>query len=167
MAKRDGRVSTIKPTKEKRIGGTVDSPTKNPTIYNIIRWFAGPMGQTTRRPSVWYSKYFFFTISYRFRALKTLYFNFCNFIKNKLKGVLQRFYEKKNNTWNIRRLVDESFFPSAQRTSLYIVDWAYNSTMKIWPVRCDDISWKKCTWLKFCHIGVLCCRLKLDCLSFS
>ena len=26
--------------------------TKNPSIYNIIRWFAGPMGQTTRQPSV-------------------------------------------------------------------------------------------------------------------
>ena len=30
---------------------------KNPSIYNIIRWFSGPMGQ----PSVWYSKYFFFS----------------------------------------------------------------------------------------------------------
>ena len=66
----------------------------NPTIYNIIRWFAGLMGQTTRWPSVWRSKYFFFIISYRLRALKTLYFHFCNFIKknkkNKLKGFLQR-----------------------------------------------------------------------------
>ena len=31
---------------------------KNPSIYNIIRWFAGPMGQTTRRSSVWCSKYY-------------------------------------------------------------------------------------------------------------
>ena len=23
--------------------------TRNPSIYNIIRWFAGPMGQTTRQ----------------------------------------------------------------------------------------------------------------------
>ena len=29
-----------------------------------------------------------------------------------------RFYEKKNNAWNIRRLVDESFILSAQRTSV-------------------------------------------------
>ena len=28
----------------------------NPSIYNIIFWFAGPMGQTTRQPSVWCSK---------------------------------------------------------------------------------------------------------------
>ena len=26
--------------------------TRNPSIYNIIRWFAGPMRQTTCRPSV-------------------------------------------------------------------------------------------------------------------
>ena len=24
----------------------------NPTIYNIIHWFAGPMGQTTCQPSI-------------------------------------------------------------------------------------------------------------------
>ena len=29
-----------------------------------------------------------------------------------------RFYEKNNNTLNIRRLVDESFVPSAHQTSL-------------------------------------------------
>ena len=36
-----------------------------------------------------------------------------------------RFYDKMNNTWNIRRLVDESFVPSAQQTSVssyYILD---------------------------------------------
>ena len=31
----------------------------NQSILNIIRWDAGPMGQKTRRPSVWRSKYFF------------------------------------------------------------------------------------------------------------
>ena len=33
-----------------------------PSIYNIIRWFAGTMGQTTRGPSVWCSKCYFFLI---------------------------------------------------------------------------------------------------------
>ena len=42
----------------------------NLTIYNIIRWFARSMEQKTRRLSVWRSKYFFFIISYRLRALK-------------------------------------------------------------------------------------------------
>ena len=32
----------------------------NPTIYNIIRWFTGSLGQMTSRPSVWCSKYYFF-----------------------------------------------------------------------------------------------------------
>ena len=54
----------------------------NPTIFNIIRWLAGSMGEMTHRPSIWCSKhYFFFVISYRLRALKTLYFHFCKFIK--------------------------------------------------------------------------------------
>ena len=34
---------------------------------------------------------------------------------------------KKNNTWNIRQLVNDSFGPSSQQTSVlpayYIVDW--------------------------------------------
>ena len=30
------------------------------STYNMIRWFAGPMGQRTHRPSVWCSKYYFF-----------------------------------------------------------------------------------------------------------
>ena len=29
-----------------------------------------------------------------------------------------RFYEKKNDTWNIRRLVEESFVPSTQLISI-------------------------------------------------
>ena len=32
-----------------------------PSIYNIIRWVAWTMGQTNRRPSIWCSKYFFFS----------------------------------------------------------------------------------------------------------
>ena len=76
--------------------------TKNPTIYNIISWFARPMGQTTRRPSV---------------------IDLCHskLYKNNLKGFCKKICKilwKKNNTWNIRRLVDESFPPSAQRTSV-------------------------------------------------
>ena len=38
--------------------------TWNPTIYNIIRWFAGLLGRMTRGPSVWCSKHYFFIISY-------------------------------------------------------------------------------------------------------
>ena len=33
----------------------------NPSICNIIRWVAWTIGQTNRRPSVWFSKYYFFS----------------------------------------------------------------------------------------------------------
>ena len=29
-----------------------------------------------------------------------------------------RFYERNNNTWNIRRLVDDSFVPSSEQPSV-------------------------------------------------
>ena len=32
---------------------------RNSTIFNIIYWLAGSMGQTTHRPSVWCSEHFF------------------------------------------------------------------------------------------------------------
>ena len=35
---------------------------RNLSIYNIIRWFAGLPGQMTRRPRVWSSKYHIFFI---------------------------------------------------------------------------------------------------------
>ena len=54
---------------------------ENKTIFNIIRLVAGSMGQVTHQPSIWCSKHFFFIISYRHRALKTLYFHFCKFTK--------------------------------------------------------------------------------------
>ena len=33
----------------------------NPSIYNIISWFAGLKRKMTRRPSIWCSKYYFFS----------------------------------------------------------------------------------------------------------
>ena len=52
------------------------------------------------------------------RALKTLYFYFCKVIKNKKinwKDFCKEFCKKlwkKNHTWNIRRLVNETIVPS-------------------------------------------------------
>ena len=43
-----------------------------------------------------------------------------------------RNYEKKNNTWNIRRLIDESFGPSNQRPSiLYLRLSDFNSVRQL------------------------------------
>ena len=49
--------------------------------------------------------------NFRFDVLYFLYSGF-------LQRILQDFLKKKNNTWNIRRLVDESFVPLAQRTNI-------------------------------------------------
>ena len=55
------------------------------------------MGGTTHRPSVWCSKHYFFIISYRLRALKTLHFYFCK---------------------NLKKMVSESFVPATQQPSV-------------------------------------------------
>ena len=59
------------------------------------------MGQRTHQASVWCSKhYFFFITSYRLRALKTLYFNFCKIIESMTKnwkGFCKEFWKK---SWN-------------------------------------------------------------------
>ena len=65
--------------------------------YNkLVRWADGTNDSSTKRLMF---QEFFFIISYRLRALKTLYFHFCNFIKKKIERVFAknfaRFYEKK------------------------------------------------------------------------
>ena len=102
----------------------------NPTIYNMIRMVAGLLGQMTRWPSVWLSKYFFFIISYSLRALKTLYFHFCNFIirykKINWKDFCKEFCKKSwikiilgtSDAWSMIRL---SHHPSDP--AYYVVNW--------------------------------------------
>ena len=82
----------------------------NPTFYNIICWFAGTNDSSTKHVILFFNF-----------LLKTLYFYFCKFMKKKLKWFLQRVLQeimKKNNTWNIWCLVDESFVPANQRIIL-------------------------------------------------
>ena len=108
------------------------------TIYNIIHWFAGPMGQMTRQQSHWCSKYFFFIHTFLYtRALKTLYLHFCT--NETTKGFCKEFWEilwkqKKNNMYlQHQTLGREVIVPSAQRTSvLYckLADSKYVSLQK-------------------------------------
>ena len=98
---------------------------KNPAIYNILRWVAWTMGQKNRRPRVWCSIYVFFNTFYRLRALKTLYFYFCNLKKKNKKIDWKDFCKefckkswKKNITWNMRCLVDDLFVPSSKQPSI-------------------------------------------------
>ena len=85
----------------------------------LVRWADGTNDSSPKHLTF---QVFFFINSYRLRALKTLYFHFCNFIKKiNWKGFCKEFCKilwKQNNTWNINRLADESFVPSAQQTSV-------------------------------------------------
>ena len=80
----------------KYVGQSIDQ-----SIYNIIHWVAGLMGQTTHRRSKYY---FLFIILHRLRAFKSLYF--CKVKKRiNLKDFCKEFsrnYEKKYS-WNIRQ----------------------------------------------------------------
>ena len=112
--------------------------TKNPTIFNIIRWVAGLLGRSSHWPSVWCSKYFFFIISCKILSknpFKLFFQIFYNFTKIKIKSFecpkSIRNYEK-NNAWSIRRLVDESFVPSTQRIILKIVGFfVYDESLEV------------------------------------
>ena len=100
-------------------------PWENPTVNNIKRWFAGKNDSSTKYlissdvPSI-----ILFIFSYRLRALNTLFFYFCEFMKKKKKKskqFLQRILKeiiKKKNTWHIGRLVDKSFVLANQKTSV-------------------------------------------------
>ena len=75
-------------------------------------WVKRLSGQASDVPSN-----IFFKISYRLGALKTLYF--CKVIKKIIERIFAknfaRNHEKKSNTWNIRRLINDSFVPSSKR----------------------------------------------------
>ena len=116
----------------------ISSHSRNPTIYNIIHWFAGSLGQMTRRPSVWCSKYIFFhdflqnslqkwfqcifSFLYEFTKIKTKSFECPKSIRNC----------EKNNTWNIGRLVNESFVPATQQTTISYCRLSYFWSEQFW-----------------------------------
>ena len=69
-----------------------------------------------------------------------------------------RNYEKKNNAWNIRRLVDESFIPSTQRIILKIVKFFmsfFGLFQKFWFFQTNWLFQKTLTDPKpFCSIDL-------------
>ena len=79
----------------------------------------------THQPSVWCSKYYFFFHNFLQNSLQKLFqfifLFFYKFTKIKIKSFecpkpISNY--KKNNAWNIRRLVNDSFVPANQRTSV-------------------------------------------------
>ena len=99
-----------------------ENPKPVPPCASFHRFFSRVLGFliTMLHTRVWCSKYFFFIIAYRLRALKTLYlFYLCDFIRklnHKLKGflwiILQDFIKKK-----IFGASDAWFVPLAQQSS--------------------------------------------------
>ena len=120
------------------------------TIYYaglLWRWDKWIFDQASDVPRI-----IFYTF-YRLRALKTLYFYFCNFIKKNKKINWKDFFKefckkswKKNNTWNIRRLVDDSFVPSSNRPGVIYCRLTDFST------ECQDydLSHKEGNWRRSC-----------------
>ena len=98
---------------------TSTSPLINRAISNIIRWFAGSIGQITRWPSLWHSKYFFFFII-SCKILCQNGFIFLSYIyKNKDFSVPKSLKEiQEINALKIKHLVDKSFVHANQWTSI-------------------------------------------------
>ena len=89
--------------------------------YNTLGpWVVRLIDQASDGPHVW-SKYYFDRLKIK-QWVAGLYL--LEFIKNKnkierfLQRILQEIMKKNNNTWNIRRLVDESLVPVTQRPSV-------------------------------------------------
>ena len=131
------------------IPGLLCSPKiRHSTIYYaglLGRWDKWIVDQVSDVPS-----FIFFYTFYRLRALKTFYFYFCNLKKNKKmnwKDFCKEFCKKswkKNNIWNIRRLVDDSFVPSSKRPSI----WYCKLTNFNWEISRQKLTfslYKNCT----------------------
>ena len=61
-------------------------------------------------------------------------------MKQFLHRILQEIM-KKNHTWNIRRLVDESFVPATQRIILKIVEFQNNLNIPYWICSAEHQKW--------------------------
>ena len=99
---------------------------KNPTIFYIICmgcWVTGTNDSSTKH--LMFQVSFFFhnflqnSLQILFQFILLFFYKFTNIkIKSFECPKSIRNYEKKNNAWNIRRLVDESFIPVTQQTSI-------------------------------------------------
>ena len=126
---------------------------KSVNLQYILRLVAWTMGQTNRRPRVWCSKYYFFILFIDLGHSKLFIFIFVILQGNKkinwkdfCKELCKKSW-KKNNTWNIRCLVDDSFVPSSKQTSVL-----YCRLTDFWE---DRESW----------VIPWCARLKTVCIS--
>ena len=83
----------------------IHATSKNPTVNNIKRWFAGKNDSSTKYlissdvPSI-----ILFMFSYRLRALNTLYFYFCEFMKKKEKKIETIFAKNSEGNYQKKKL---------------------------------------------------------------
>ena len=99
----------------------ITATNKNPSISDILSLFGGTIVQMNRRPSVWCSKYYFFFHDFLKNSLqKSFQFVFLLFHKITKSFEFPKSIrnDEKINAWNIRRLVDESFVPATQWTTV-------------------------------------------------
>ena len=97
--------------------------TFNPTICNIICWFAGLLGQMTFWLSVWCSKYYFF--SWFFAKIVSIFIYWNHFCKEFCKKSWKKKYlEHQMLGWQV-------IVPATQRTSVlycrlsdFFYDWS-------------------------------------------
>ena len=115
------------------------APAINPSICNMIRWFAGLLRQMNRQPSLQCSKHYFFFHNFSCKILckncSIYLLIFYKFTKIRIKSFecpMSIKYYEKIDAWNIRRLVDKLFVTSTQRTSVLYC-------------RLSDFSWWRCT----------------------
>ena len=99
-----------------------------PIFYfeNIIRWVAGTIASSTKR--LMFRVLFFFIISCKLLCKNPFNLFFYNFTKKNVLSAISAsrqptvlFSIFQNNTWTIRRLVDEAIDPATQRIILKIV----------------------------------------------
>ena len=84
----------------------------------LVCWFAGTNDSSTKR--LMFQVLFFFTISCKIlckNCFNLFFYRFTKMIKSFVCPKSIRHY-KRNNAWNIGRLVDESIVPADQRTSI-------------------------------------------------
>ena len=97
----------------------------DPTIFNIIRWDDGSLGQMTHRSSIWCSKHYFFKLLLGHSKSLFLFLWSYKKIKIKLKRFLQRILQEimkkmlgTSDTWSMSSLSHRTSDPA-----YYIEDW--------------------------------------------
>ena len=99
--------------------------TRYPTIYNIICWFAGSLGQMTRRPSLWWSKYYFFFHNFlqnsfqkSFQFTFLFFYNFTKIRINSYETIMKKIMLGTSDAWSTSHLSQQTSILYCRLTDL-------------------------------------------------